>query len=200
MRGPTATSRSGTRTSAATSRRAKSLADIDTPEIDQQLAQARADLVTSQANLSLVDSDGHALPGPDQDRFRFTPGPRQCQRRPRRQASHGAIGRCQRQAPGRDGIVQACVRTLYGGHHAAQCRSRHAHQCRKWRDGHQGNVRSGADRSDARLCCRARSPMSPSIHLGLKACLVADRTRADGVSADRSCARQTPLIPTLERC
>jgi RND family efflux transporter MFP subunit len=29
------------------------LADIDTPEIDQQLAQARADLVTSQANLSL---------------------------------------------------------------------------------------------------------------------------------------------------
>jgi RND family efflux transporter MFP subunit len=29
------------------------LAEIDTPEIDQQLAQARADLVTAQANLSL---------------------------------------------------------------------------------------------------------------------------------------------------
>src|ERR1700733_4477783 len=29
------------------------LAEIDTPEIDQQLAQARADLVTTQANLSL---------------------------------------------------------------------------------------------------------------------------------------------------
>jgi RND family efflux transporter MFP subunit len=29
------------------------LAEIDTPEVDQQLAQARADLVTSQANLSL---------------------------------------------------------------------------------------------------------------------------------------------------
>src|ERR1700730_11491849 len=29
------------------------LAEIDTPEIDQQLAQARADMVTSQANLSL---------------------------------------------------------------------------------------------------------------------------------------------------
>src|SRR5258708_9416782 len=29
------------------------LAEIDTPEIDQQLAQARADLVTSQANLGL---------------------------------------------------------------------------------------------------------------------------------------------------
>jgi RND family efflux transporter MFP subunit len=29
------------------------LAEIDTPEIDQQLAQARADLVTSQANLNL---------------------------------------------------------------------------------------------------------------------------------------------------
>src|ERR1700688_2450889 len=29
------------------------LAELDTPEIDQQLAQARADLVTSQANLSL---------------------------------------------------------------------------------------------------------------------------------------------------
>ncbi len=31
------------------------LAEIDTPEIDQQLAQARADLVTAQANLSLSD-------------------------------------------------------------------------------------------------------------------------------------------------
>jgi RND family efflux transporter MFP subunit len=30
------------------------LAEIDTPEIDQQLAQARADLVTAQANLSLA--------------------------------------------------------------------------------------------------------------------------------------------------
>ncbi len=30
------------------------LAEIDSPEIDQQLAQARADLVTSQANLSLA--------------------------------------------------------------------------------------------------------------------------------------------------
>src|SRR5579864_8333502 len=30
------------------------LAEIDTPEIDQQLAQSRADLVTSQANLSLA--------------------------------------------------------------------------------------------------------------------------------------------------
>src|SRR5271169_4827622 len=29
------------------------LAEIDTPEIDQQLAQARADLITTQANLSL---------------------------------------------------------------------------------------------------------------------------------------------------
>src|SRR5579859_508778 len=30
------------------------LAEIDTPEVDQQLAQARADLVTSQANLNLA--------------------------------------------------------------------------------------------------------------------------------------------------
>lgn len=30
------------------------LAEIDTPEVDQQLAQAKADLVTSQANLSLA--------------------------------------------------------------------------------------------------------------------------------------------------
>jgi RND family efflux transporter MFP subunit len=33
--------------------KAEILAEIDTPEIDQQLAQARADLVTAQANLSL---------------------------------------------------------------------------------------------------------------------------------------------------
>jgi RND family efflux transporter MFP subunit len=35
--------------------RGELLAEIDTPEIDQQLAQARADLVTSQANLSLAN-------------------------------------------------------------------------------------------------------------------------------------------------
>ena len=136
------------------------LAEIDTPEIDQQLAQARADLVTAQANLSLSTLTATRYQDLIKVGFRFPARPRQCQRRPRRQAGHGAIGRRQRQAPGRDGILQACVRPLYGNHHAAECRSRHAHQCRKWRDGHQGNVRFGADRSDARLCGRAAVVLS----------------------------------------
>ena len=50
------------------------LAEIDTPEVDQQLAQARADLVTAQANLSSVRHHRHALSGLDQDRFRFQAG------------------------------------------------------------------------------------------------------------------------------
>ena len=59
------------------------LAEIDTPEIDQQLQQARADLATAEANARLAQIDRRALPRSDQDRFGLAAGPRQRQRQPR---------------------------------------------------------------------------------------------------------------------
>ena len=47
------------------------LAEIDTPEVDQQLAQARADLATAQANVNSVRHHGDALSGPAQDAIPF---------------------------------------------------------------------------------------------------------------------------------
>ena len=44
------------------------LAEIDTPEVDQQLRQARADLATAQANAAGEDDRG-ALAGSDQERL-----------------------------------------------------------------------------------------------------------------------------------
>ena len=46
----------GTSTSAARVRAGQLLAEIDTPELDQQLLQARADLATAQANARLAQT------------------------------------------------------------------------------------------------------------------------------------------------
>ena len=46
------------------------LAEIDTPEVDQQLLQARADLATARGERAAGEDDGRALPGSDQDATR----------------------------------------------------------------------------------------------------------------------------------
>ena len=51
LRGPTAMSRAGTFDIGAHVKKGQLLAEIETPEVDQQLHQARADLKTAQANL-----------------------------------------------------------------------------------------------------------------------------------------------------
>ena len=52
------------------------LADIDTPEVDQQLSQARADLNTAQANANLSRITSTPLSGLDQDGWSFQTGSR----------------------------------------------------------------------------------------------------------------------------
>ena len=95
------------------------LAEIDTPEMDQQLAQARADLVTSQANLSLATLTAtryqdliktDSVSQQDVDNANGDLAAKPC---------HGAIGGGQRQATGRTGIVQARLCAVFGSHHAA---------------------------------------------------------------------------------
>ena len=50
------------------------LAEIDTPEVDQQLAQARADLATAEANLPARADDRRALRRADEDRLGVAAG------------------------------------------------------------------------------------------------------------------------------
>ena len=81
------------------------LAEIDTPEVDAQLAQARADLATSQANVKLAGITAQRYQELAQDRRRFQAGRRQLQRRLRRKTSHGAVRRRQPAAPRGTGIL-----------------------------------------------------------------------------------------------
>ena len=53
------------------------LATIDSPEVDQQLAQAKADLATAQANANIRANPGRTLPGPAQKQRRLQTGHRQ---------------------------------------------------------------------------------------------------------------------------
>ncbi len=50
------------------------LAVIDAPEVDQQLAQAKADLATAEANVKLAQVTSPAVSGPAQKRRRFPTG------------------------------------------------------------------------------------------------------------------------------
>ncbi len=54
------------------------LAEIDTPEVDQQLHQARADLGTAEANMHLSEITAIAVSRPAEKRFRVAAGCRQC--------------------------------------------------------------------------------------------------------------------------
>ena len=154
------------------------LAEIDTPEVDQQLAQARADLATAQANVKLAGITATRYQDLLKQRCRLQAGSGQLQRRLRRQTGHGAIGRKPTSKRLEDLESFKRVYAPFSGViTAAQRGYRHADQRRQRRHLHQGNVRSGADRSPARLRFRAAT-YAPSIRAGLKACLELTEFRA----------------------
>ena len=74
------------------------LAEIDTPEIDQQLQQARADLATAEANATLAQTTAERYRDLIKTRLGVAAGPRQRQRRLRGAEGGGRIGARQRQA------------------------------------------------------------------------------------------------------
>jgi multidrug efflux pump subunit AcrA (membrane-fusion protein) len=87
------------------------LADIDTPEVDQQLSQARADLGTSKANedlskitatryQELIKTDGVSKQEVDKGHYRLVRGQCPASRRTR--------------------VIQAYLRSIQRSHHAAQ--------------------------------------------------------------------------------
>jgi multidrug efflux pump subunit AcrA (membrane-fusion protein) len=62
------------------------LAIIDTPELDKQLEQARADLAFAKSNLALSKTTAGALAGAGQDAFRFPTVHRSGRRQPQHDA------------------------------------------------------------------------------------------------------------------
>ena len=132
------------------------LADIDTPEVDQQLSQARADLNTSKANedlskitavryQELIKTDGVSKQEVDNAVGDYAA-----------KKATTAVERGQCSAARRTRIVQAYLRALQRRHHPAQHRHRKPDQRRKWRRC-AATLFPRADRSDSRLRQRAGS-------------------------------------------
>ncbi len=104
------------------------LADIDTPEVDQELMQARAarQQVVAQMDLAKINADRYqALRKTDsvsqQEADTQSSGYRAG-------AGESRCSRCQREAPGGTGRLQACLRAIRRRDHQAQRRSWRAHQ------------------------------------------------------------------------
>ena len=72
------------------------LAEIDTPEVDQQLQQARAELATARGERAAGADHRRTLSRSDQDRLGVATGPRQRQRQSRGARSGGGVGPRQR--------------------------------------------------------------------------------------------------------
>ena len=100
------------------------LADIDTPEVDQQLDQARADLNTARANVELSEitaarysellkTDGVSKQEVDNANGDLA-------------AKRAMVQSAEANAPGGPGILQAHLRSVQRRHHAAKYRYRDA--------------------------------------------------------------------------
>ena len=81
------------------------LAQIDTPEVDQELNQARAARQQMQAQMELAKITADALGEPAQDRLGFRPGSRPAEQRLHPEPGQPGRRRSQRAPPGRARIV-----------------------------------------------------------------------------------------------
>ena len=135
-------------------RQGELLADIDTPEIAQQLEQSRAELGTAQANQNLSQITASRYEGllksdsvSKQEADNATGD--LAAKRANTQSAEANVRRLQE-----IGIVPAHLRAVQRSHHAAQRGYRKPDQCRKWRLG-AAIVLFGADRSYSRVRERA---------------------------------------------
>ena len=151
-RAPAATSSAGPRTSAAASKKGELLAEIESPEIDQQLSQAVAARQQTAASLALAKSTIERWEALRKKDVGLAAGARRAaqrrcagERQPRRR-------RCQRRAAAPAAGLQARRRAVLRRDHAAQRRRRRPDRCGRRR---RRAVRADADRSAARLRQRA---------------------------------------------
>ena len=93
------------------------LAEIETPEVDQQLDQAKSGLNTAPTNVPLSEIHGDALSGPGQDRSCFKAGRRQRSRGFRGQEGDGLLSTIERETPRGAAVVREDICTVRWDHY-----------------------------------------------------------------------------------
>ena len=129
------------------------LAEIDTPDLDQQLMQARADLSVAAGQCQARADHRRALAVARRHRRGRQAGRRPAHLHLERQYRPGQGGAGERRPPGRRGGLQAPDRAIRRHRHRARNRHRRAHQCGGRR--RRGAVRGLRNEEAARLCQRA---------------------------------------------
>ena len=122
------------------------IAEIEAPDLDQQLLQARADLVSQQSSAQLSEATLNAAQDAARLELRLDAGNRRAHRRPQQQEGRRQIRPGQCRAAGSAGRLQEDHRAVRRHRHFARDRRRRADQCRR--------------RCRARRC--SWSPTSPS--------------------------------------
>ena len=129
------------------------IAEIEAPDLDQQLLQARADLVSQQSSAQAVGGDADAAQVAARLELRLDAGNRRAHRRPQQQEGRREIRPGQCRAAGSAGRLQEDHRAVRRRGHLARDRCRRADQCRR-RCG-ACDVRGLRHQQAARLCQRA---------------------------------------------
>jgi multidrug efflux pump subunit AcrA (membrane-fusion protein) len=126
------------------------LATIDSPDLDQQLAQAKADLATAQANEALAISTAQRYAKLIGARHRLAAGDWTRSRATRREEGDGRCRKSESQATAGNGILQEHRRSLRRRRDLAQHRYRRFDQCREY--GRARAVRDLRSQPCAHLC------------------------------------------------
>ena len=107
------------------------IAEIEAPDLDQQLLQARADLASQQASAKLSEATLDAPQNADRLEFRFDAGNRRAHRRPLQQEGRGQFRPGQCRAAGGAGRLQEDHRAVRRRGHRPRYRRRRPDQCRR---------------------------------------------------------------------
>ena len=129
------------------------IAEIEAPDLDQQLLQARADLASQQASAQTVGGDAEPAQDAGRLELRLGAGDRRAHRRPLQQEGGGQFRPGQCRAAGGARRLQEDHRAVRRRGHGARHRRRRADQCRR-RLG-PGDVRGLRHHQAARLRQRA---------------------------------------------
>ena len=107
------------------------IAEIEAPDLDQQLLQARADLASQQASAKLSEATLNAAQVADRFELRVDAGNRRAHRRPLQQEGRGQFRPGQCRAAGGARRLQEDHRAVRRRRHRARHRRRRADQCRR---------------------------------------------------------------------
>ena len=175
------------------------LAEIDTPEVDQQLPPGGGGPGHGPGELRSGEDHQRALAGPARHAVGVAAGRRPARRRCRRQGRRAAVRRRQPRAPRRARVVQARAGALRRGGHPAQYRHRRADQRRRSTSPGSSLFRV-ADTHRLRIYVYVPQPYAAAIHPDVTATSSSPITRAGATRRPSPTPRRrsTPCSRTLQ--